>query len=262
MAISRYEQENRYLINCFRLIPEVYNDNVLLSSHSFINSYAKNSNTKLDKVYEYVLNNFKEEINLKDKYNRYDLFRTRILKPMIEKINAKTDLIITYKPYKEGRKIVGLIFTILEKEKIIELENINKTYVVSEDEKNKLLVIAYERCKGTSKRPDDFYNYAEKEAKQRCKSKTREGYFNLFKTILSKNTTFFAQAAVENKKVDDQVEINKKANERIEKSYKEIEENNKSKKEGIEMPDHVKKQWDKLGIETGKLVKQMSFDTD
>ena len=39
-------------------------EKVFLSSHSFINSYAKNSNTKLDKVYEYVLNNFKMEINL------------------------------------------------------------------------------------------------------------------------------------------------------------------------------------------------------
>ena len=51
------------LLNILKLIADEPGK-VFLSSHSFINSYAKNSNTKLDKVYEYILNNFKEEINL------------------------------------------------------------------------------------------------------------------------------------------------------------------------------------------------------
>ena len=37
-----------------------------LASHSFINSYAKNPSTKLDMIYEFVLNNFKSEIKLQD----------------------------------------------------------------------------------------------------------------------------------------------------------------------------------------------------
>ena len=37
-----------------------------LASHSFINSYGKNPSTKLDMIYEFVLNNFKSEIKLQD----------------------------------------------------------------------------------------------------------------------------------------------------------------------------------------------------
>ena len=51
------------LLNIMKLI-EAEPDKTSLSSHSFINAYAKNSSTKLDKVYEFVLNNFKEGINL------------------------------------------------------------------------------------------------------------------------------------------------------------------------------------------------------
>ena len=51
------------LLKILRLIAEEP-EKTFLSSHSFINSYAKNPNTKLDKVYEFILNNFKEEINL------------------------------------------------------------------------------------------------------------------------------------------------------------------------------------------------------
>lgn len=39
-------------------------DKKVLSSQSFINSYHKESNSRLDKVYEYVLNHFTEEISL------------------------------------------------------------------------------------------------------------------------------------------------------------------------------------------------------
>lgn len=66
--IGKLFSENEFekvisLLKILKLIGDEPNK-VFLSSHSFINSYAKNSNTKLDKVYEYVLNNFKEEINL------------------------------------------------------------------------------------------------------------------------------------------------------------------------------------------------------
>ena len=51
------------LLHILRLIVDEP-QKAFLSSHSFINSYTRNPNTKLDKVYEYVLNNFREQINL------------------------------------------------------------------------------------------------------------------------------------------------------------------------------------------------------
>ena len=61
-----FENELNKVISLLQILRLIADESgkVFLSSHSFINAYAKNSNTKLDKVYEYILNNFKEEINL------------------------------------------------------------------------------------------------------------------------------------------------------------------------------------------------------
>lgn len=40
------------------------NSNIPLASHAFIKNFKKDPNSRLDKVYEYVFNNFKEEITL------------------------------------------------------------------------------------------------------------------------------------------------------------------------------------------------------
>ena len=51
------------LMNTLLLIAEAP-EKRMLSSRSFLESYQKNSSSRLDKVYEFILNNFKDEINL------------------------------------------------------------------------------------------------------------------------------------------------------------------------------------------------------
>lgn len=45
-------------------------------------------------------------------YERYSDFHRKVLKPAVKEINESTDLSVTYKEVKEGRKVVGLFFQV------------------------------------------------------------------------------------------------------------------------------------------------------
>jgi plasmid replication initiation protein len=69
-------------------------------------------------TYTVELEELKQLLMLSDKYDRYDNFRTKIIETALKEINEKTDIIISYKPIREGRTIKKLRFTIAPKASI------------------------------------------------------------------------------------------------------------------------------------------------
>ena len=59
----------------------------------------------------------------KHEYTRVSNFKARVLDPAIEQINEFTDITVSYKQQKEGRKIVGFIFKFKFKEKVKKKED-------------------------------------------------------------------------------------------------------------------------------------------
>lgn len=56
-------------------------------------------------------NELRHRFDIDDKeYKRMDNFKSRALDPAIRQINDSTDITVSYKQYKEGRKIAGFIF--------------------------------------------------------------------------------------------------------------------------------------------------------
>jgi plasmid replication initiation protein len=63
-----------------------------------------------------TLENFRDRFRFeKDEYKSYGNFKSRIISPSIKKINEKTDLFVTYKEKKIGRKVDSLEFNIKNK---------------------------------------------------------------------------------------------------------------------------------------------------
>lgn len=55
---------------------------------------------------------FKEKLQLSDKYPRFNSLNEWVLTPCIKEINEKSDLLVSYEPVKRGRKITALHFKI------------------------------------------------------------------------------------------------------------------------------------------------------
>lgn len=56
-----------------------------------------------------------KKLNCPESYSKYGLFRTKVLEPAQEQINAHTDILIEFEGIKEGRKISRIKFTIRKK---------------------------------------------------------------------------------------------------------------------------------------------------
>ena len=61
------------------------------------------------------VDDFKDMLQLGDKYERYVDLRKWVIEPAIRELNSKSDLIISFQPEKEGRKVVRLNFSFIEK---------------------------------------------------------------------------------------------------------------------------------------------------
>jgi len=68
------------------------------------------------------LDDLKMMLQISDKYERYADLRKWVIEPAIKELNAKTDFKINFKPEKNGRKVVKLVFTFTVKpQKSLEL---------------------------------------------------------------------------------------------------------------------------------------------
>ena len=66
---------------------------------------------------EFSIEDFRKTFELQNKYKLFNNLRVRVIEPSIDEINQKTDLKITYTPVNKGRKIIGLRFSITNKNK-------------------------------------------------------------------------------------------------------------------------------------------------
>ena len=66
---------------------------------------------------EFSIEDFRNTFELQNKYKLFNNLRVRVIEPSIDEINQKTDLKITYTPVNKGRKIIGLRFSITNKNK-------------------------------------------------------------------------------------------------------------------------------------------------
>ncbi len=63
------------------------------------------------------LDDFKEMLNIEDKYDRYADLRKWVIEPAIRELNNKTDFNVRFEPEKQGRKVVRLSFFFTCKQK-------------------------------------------------------------------------------------------------------------------------------------------------
>ena len=61
------------------------------------------------------LEDFREILNITDKYQDYKDLKKRVINPSVKEISKYTDISVTYEPVKKGRTITDLIFSIEEK---------------------------------------------------------------------------------------------------------------------------------------------------
>ena len=85
---------------------------------------------------EFTLEQFKTVLNLESEYREYRDLKKYVLAPAQKEICEKTDIGYTLTELKRGRKVIGLIFEILPKQK--KKENCNKAVVIDIDSDNKI----------------------------------------------------------------------------------------------------------------------------
>lgn len=66
----------------------------------------------------FTVDSLKEYLNCQEKYSVFKDFKRRILDPSLKEINHYSDLVITYKTEKNGRKISRVVFSIAKKSEI------------------------------------------------------------------------------------------------------------------------------------------------
>ncbi|MDF0536036.1 replication initiation protein, partial [Shewanella sp. A32] len=57
------------------------------------------------------LDDFRSSLGLDDKYQQFKILNRDVIKPSVEELNQRSDLIITYETIKKGRNVAALAFT-------------------------------------------------------------------------------------------------------------------------------------------------------
>lgn len=84
----------------------------------------------------FTVDSLKEYLNCQEKYSVFKDFKRRILDPSLKEINHYSDLVITYKTEKNGRKISRVIFSIAKKSEIEQqIKQLLNSYAEEEEEK-------------------------------------------------------------------------------------------------------------------------------
>ncbi len=80
-----------------------------------LNSSKENGTIKVSLDLEWM----KKQSGLEGKYERWDVFKAKVINPAVEQINAKTDISVIWKPVKNGRKVDAIQFNyVLEKDEL------------------------------------------------------------------------------------------------------------------------------------------------
>ena len=83
----------------------------------------------------FTVDSLKEYLNCQEKYAVFKDFKRRILDPSLKEINHYSDLVITYKTEKNGRKISRVIFSIAKKSEIQQqIKQLLNSYAEEEEE--------------------------------------------------------------------------------------------------------------------------------
>ncbi|OOF43471.1 RepB family plasmid replication initiator protein [Rodentibacter rarus] len=131
---SYFKKEGRFYIEFHdELIPYISELHENYTKYQLVNIGAFSS-THAIRLYELCsqyrdtgwrqtsLDDLKNWLQVSDKYDRYNNFNQRVLKPAIDEINAKSDLLVNVEPIKRGRSIVALKFTIQTKKSAVKTE--------------------------------------------------------------------------------------------------------------------------------------------
>nr|WP_012881102.1 replication initiation protein [Planococcus sp. ZOYM]ABE02507.1 PCZ2.1 [Planococcus sp. ZOYM] len=139
-SIEYFEHEGRiefsfdpklkpYLLDLKKAYTSYRLSNILsLSSASSIRLYELMKKWEYLGKWEITIEKLKDRLGIKQQsYNVYGNFKNRIIVPSINELNEKTDIQISFKEIKTGRKVVGFEFTIRHSpEKEIKLSKLEK----------------------------------------------------------------------------------------------------------------------------------------
>ena len=100
---------------------ELVNIGAFTSTHT-IRLYELCSQYKTVGKREIKIDDLKDWLQVKGKYDLYADFRKRVIEPSVNEINKKSDLLISVEPVKRGRSIVALTFTIKSKKSAVKSE--------------------------------------------------------------------------------------------------------------------------------------------
>lgn len=85
----------------------------------------------------FTVDSLKEYLNCQEKYAVFKDFKRRILDPSLKEINHYSDLVITYKTEKNGRKISRVVFSIAKKSEIQQqIKQLLNSYAAEEKEED------------------------------------------------------------------------------------------------------------------------------
>lgn len=100
---------------------ELVNIGAFTSTHT-IRLYELCSQYKTVGKREIKIDDLKDWLQVKGKYDLYADFRKRVIEPSVNEINKKSDLLISVEPVKRGRSIIALTFTIKSKKSAVKSE--------------------------------------------------------------------------------------------------------------------------------------------
>lgn len=184
----------------------------------------------------------KDKLGVKGKYKAIKDFEQRVLKVAKREINQISDIVMDYKKFAKGeikgkgrRPITHIEFTFKMKYEQDEKE------ILTDKQKDKLMEIARKKVIGSTKTAEEFYYYAFGEALQGVSNKnSKTAYFKYIERILINNQTFIGQTSM---MINPEVRaaVNKKAEKRIEETRKSIQKQEQDKKNGVGMPEEIRK---------------------
>ena len=142
------------------------------------------------------LDELKELLDLKGKYQRFNNFREKVVDVALKEINAKSDISITFEKETVGMKVVGLIFTIEEDTEryLKEIEYLNdideirlRANLTDTNFNNKQLLDLYESAVarfGEYRDADDLYLYMSINYQYTKKQKQDGNIYGYYKSCL------------------------------------------------------------------------------
>lgn len=150
-SIEYFEHEGRmefsfdpklkpYLLDLKKAYTSYRLSNILsLSSPSSIRLYELMKKWEYLGKWDVTIESLKDRLGIKQQsYSVYGNFKNRIIVPSINELNEKTDIHISFKEIKTGRKVVGFEFTIRHSpEKEIKLSNLEKKETEKPEELSK-----------------------------------------------------------------------------------------------------------------------------